>query len=66
MDCSSYTSSDINRLLTVFNHEEPDRVPYLENWVTSKEVYEYVLERKLDYDVADARVGGSGAPLTTR
>ncbi|MFC1607499.1 uroporphyrinogen decarboxylase family protein [Candidatus Latescibacterota bacterium] len=58
MDCSSYTSSDINRLLAVLRHEEPDRVPHLENWVTSKSVYEYVLERKLDYDVADARVGG--------
>lgn len=38
--------------------EEPDRVPHLENWITSKAVYEYVLDRKLTYDVADARVGG--------
>ena len=50
--------SDINRLLTALNHGEPDRVPHLENWVTSKTVYEYVLGRNLGYDVADARVGG--------
>ena len=49
---------DINRLLTALRHGEPDRVPHMENWVTSQPVYEYVLERKLTYDVADARVGG--------
>jgi len=49
---------DINRLLTALRHGEPDRVPHMENWVTSQPVYEYVLERKLAYDVADARVGG--------
>ena len=58
MDSSDYTKSDINRLLTALRHEEPDRLPFLENWVTSRPVYEYVLEHKLDYDVADARVGG--------
>ena len=58
MDSSSYTASDINRLLKTLRFQEPDRVPHLENWVTSRAVYEYVLERKLDYDVEDARVGG--------
>jgi len=58
MAISDYSKSDINRLLTALSHGEPDRVPHLENWVTSKPVYEYVLRRKLDYDVADARVGG--------
>jgi len=58
MDCSFRYPSDINRLLTALRHREPDRVPHLENWVTSKSVYEYVLERRLDYDVEDARVGG--------
>jgi len=33
-------------------------VPHLEFWVTSKPVYEYVLERELKYDIVDARVGG--------
>jgi len=55
---TDYDAPDINRLLTALRHGEPDRVPHLENWVTSRTVYEYVLERKLEYDVADARVGG--------
>ena len=54
---SDYGKSDINRLMTALQHGEPDRVPHLENWVTSKTVYEYVLNRKLNYDVEDARVG---------
>jgi uroporphyrinogen decarboxylase len=49
---------DINRLLAALSHREADRLPHLELWVTSKPVYEYVLGRKLEYDVADARVGG--------
>ena len=49
---------DINRLITSLRHKEPDRVPHMELWVTSKPVYEYVLGKKLGYDVADARVGG--------
>jgi len=55
---TDYDTPDINRLLTALRHGEPDRVPHLENWVTNRTVYEYVLERKLEYDVADARVGG--------
>ena len=53
-----YARSDISRLMKALRHEEADRVPFLENWVTSQGVYEYVLGRKLAYDVADARVGG--------
>jgi len=55
---SDYDKSDVNRLLRAFRHQEADRVPHLEFWVTSKSVYEYVLERVLAYDVVDARVGG--------
>ena len=58
MPVTDYDRPDINRLLKALNHEEPDRVPHLENWVTSQTVYEYVLGRKLEYDVEDARVGG--------
>jgi len=58
MSSSDYTRPDINRLMTALRHGEPDRLPHLELWVTSKSVYEYVLDRKLDYDVEDARVGG--------
>lgn len=58
MDSSPHTASDIDRLLKTLRFQEADRVPHLENWVTSKAVYEYVLERTLDYDVEDARVGG--------
>lgn len=55
---SDYDRSDVNRLLKVLQHQEADRVPHLEFWVTSKSVYEYVLERELKYDIVDARSGG--------
>jgi len=55
---SNYDKSDINRLLKVFQHQEADRVPHLEFWVTSQPVYEYVLDKKLEYDIVDASVGG--------
>jgi hypothetical protein len=54
-DCDK---SDVNRLLRTFRHQEADRIPHLEFWVTSKAVYEYVLERELAYDIVDASVGG--------
>lgn len=55
---SSYDKSDINRLLKVFRHQEADRLPHLEFWVTSQSVFEYVLGHKLEYDIVDASVGG--------
>jgi len=58
MPQTDYYKPDINRLIAALSHREADRVPHLENWVTSRTVYEYVLERKLEYDVQDARVGG--------
>jgi len=54
---SDYDKSDINRLLKAFRHEEADRIPHLEFWVTSKSVFEYVLERELHYEIADASDG---------
>jgi LacI family transcriptional regulator len=53
---SDYDKSDVNRLLTVLQHQEADRVPHLEFWVNSRSVYEYVLGRKLEYDLL--AVGG--------
>ena len=58
INTSGYDRSDINRLLKALNHQEPDRIPHLELWVTSKAVYEYVLERKLAYSIGDASEGG--------
>ena len=55
---SDYDRSDVNRLFRVLQHQEADRVPHLEFRVTSKSVYEYVLEREPKYDVADAKIGG--------
>lgn len=49
---------DVNRLMRAIQHQEADRLSHVEFWITSKEVYEYVLGRELDYDVEDARVGG--------
>jgi uroporphyrinogen decarboxylase len=63
MVCHDIDKPDINRLLAALRHREADRLPHLELWVTSKPVYEHVLDRKLAYDVEDARVGGiSAAP----
>jgi uroporphyrinogen decarboxylase len=50
--------SDVNRLLTALNHQEPDRLPHIELWVTSQGVYEHILERELDYIIGDAAEGG--------
>ena len=50
--------SDVNRLLRALHHQEPDRLPHIELWVTSQAVYEYVLERKLPYAIGDAAEGG--------
>ncbi len=50
--------SDVNRLLKALRHQEADRIPHLEFWVTSSTVYEYVLEKKLDYGIVDAARGG--------
>jgi LacI family transcriptional regulator len=55
---SDYEKSNINRLLRVLSHQEADRLPHLEFWVTSQAVFEYVLEHKLEYHIIDARVGG--------
>jgi len=55
---SDYDKSDVNSLMTAINHQEPDRVPHIELWVTSQEVYEHILERKLPYIIGDAAEGG--------
>jgi uroporphyrinogen decarboxylase len=55
---TDYDKSDVSRLLKTLRHEEPDRVPHIELWVTSRAVYEHVLERELDYEIGDAAEGG--------
>ena len=55
---TDYDKPDVNRLLKALNHEEPDRLPHIELWVTSKTVYEHVLERELSYAIGDAAEGG--------
>jgi len=54
IDSSDRDQSNINRLLKALHHQEPDRLPHIELWVTSQMVYEYVLERKLLYAIGDA------------
>lgn len=54
---SDYDKSNVDRLLRVLNHQEADRLPHIELWVTSKGVYEHVLERDLDYDIGGAEEG---------
>ena len=58
IDPSDPNRPDINRLLKTLHHQEADRLPHIELWVTSQEVYEYVLERKLLYSIGDAAEGG--------
>lgn len=55
---SDYLKSDISRLMTALKHQEPDRVPHIELWVTSQDVYEHILERELPYTIGDAAEGG--------
>jgi uroporphyrinogen-III decarboxylase len=50
---TDYDRSDVNRLLKVLRHQEADRVPHLEFRITNQSIYEYVLERKLDYSIGD-------------
>jgi len=49
--------SDLSRLLMVLQHREADRVPYIEFEITSRAVYEYVLEHEVVYDATSARLG---------
>jgi len=58
IELSSYDKPDVNRLLKALRHQEADRVPHLEFWITSKAIYEYVLGRKLSYDIVDSRDQG--------
>ncbi len=53
-----YDKSDVNRLLEVLQHQETDRVPHLEFWVSSRAVYEYVLEHELEDDITVPQNGG--------
>lgn len=55
---SGYDQPDVNRLLKTLRHQQADRIPHLEFWVTSQTVFEYVLEKKLDYAIVDAALGG--------
>ena len=58
---SGYHKSDVRRLLKVLRHEEADRVPYLEFWVTGRAVYEYVLERRVEYRTTDDQLNNGHA-----
>ncbi len=49
---------DVTRLLQALQHQEPERAPHFELQVTGKAIYEQVLNRKIDYDLADVRPGG--------
>lgn len=53
---SDYQRSDINRLLKALRYEETDRAPFIEYRVSSKSVYEYVLERELKVLAPNERV----------
>ena len=59
---TGYDHSDVHRLLQVLRHQEADRLPHLELWVDNKAIYEYVLERELEYDATAVRAGAQ--PIT--
>ena len=54
---SDYAKSDAGRLLAVLKHQEADRVPHIEFQISSRPVYEYVLEHELDHDASSAQIG---------
>lgn len=54
---TSYDKADIERLLKALRHQEPDRIPHLEFWISSRSVYEYVLERPLENQYPDEKTG---------
>lgn len=54
---TSFDKSDIDRLLKALRHQEPDRIPHLEFWVSSRSVFEYVLERPLENQHPDEKTG---------
>ncbi|MFC2030938.1 substrate-binding domain-containing protein [Chloroflexota bacterium] len=47
---SDYDKPRVQRLLDVLQHREADRLPHLDLDVSNPRIYEYVLERELDYD----------------
>ncbi len=50
--------SDVNRLLRVLRHQEADRLPHLAlGPAVAQSVIEYVLERKLDYNISYSHEG---------
>jgi uroporphyrinogen-III decarboxylase len=53
---SDYDKSDAGRLLAVLRHQEADRVPHIEFQISSRLVYEYVLEHELDHDTGNAQI----------
>ena len=55
---SGVDKPDAGRLVKALQHQEPDRVPYVEFAAASKQVYEYVLESELRTEPAPAGVGG--------
>jgi LacI family transcriptional regulator len=59
---ADYDKSDANRLLKALQYQEADRVPHLELLVSSRAVYEYVLEHELEQEVSIAEIGG--LPIT--
>ena len=59
---SGIDKPDAGRLLKALEHQEPDRVPHFEFQVTSRRVYEYVLEHKLETELAATGIGR--APVT--
>jgi uroporphyrinogen decarboxylase len=58
MPTTPYDRPDVRRLLRALDHQEADRVPHIELWVTSRAVYEHVLGRPLAYGIGDAAEGG--------
>jgi LacI family transcriptional regulator len=56
-----FERSNVERILTVLRHAVPDRVPLAELQMSGKAVYEYVLERELKHDPANAWDGPSMA-----
>jgi LacI family transcriptional regulator len=55
---ADYDQSNVNRLLKALQHQEADRVPHLELLVSSRAVYEYVLEHELEENMSIVEIAG--------
>ena len=59
LETFDYEKSNVNRLLQAMRHQEPDRIPHLEFWVTSQTVFEELARRSWTTALSMLRLAAS-------